>query len=226
MPVEGGHILNLSQEDADRMVKVIRHRLRNHVSGLKTALDLLESEIRREREDLVEYFPLLRKECMLVDELSCRVGYALEDRVDGGPDRAELVLERVFAGIRKVYPAACINADCSEWNGRIIDHSISMERCFYELMLNAVESSREAAVDVTASVKDGDMIFEAGNSCAPVSDEQFEGMLKPFFTTKSRHVGIGLNIADNALKHTDGRLVIDRLDGAAGVVVKAIFKAL
>lgn len=218
--------MRLLQADTDRMVKVVRHRLRNHVSGLKTAIDLLESEMRREREDLKEYFPLLRKECMMVDDLSCRIGFALEDRIDGGPSEAFAVLDRVFSSIRKSFPSTGINSDCAEWSGVMLDHSISMERCFYELLVNAVEASAGNEVDVTARSVEGDMVFIVRDYAGRISDEQFENMQKPFYTTKSRHIGIGLNIALNVLEHKNGKLKIRRMSAPEGIEVRASFKCL
>lgn len=216
--------MRLLQEDADRMVKVVRHRLRNHISGLKTAIDLLESEMGQDREDLREYFPLLRKECMMVDDLSCRIGFALEDRMDGGSAEAFTVLDRVFDGIRKAFPSVTINSDCGEWSGVVMDHSMSTERCFYELIRNAAEASVGNEIDVKAGVHDGDMVFTVRDYGVRMSDDDFKNMKKPFYTTKSRHAGIGLNIADNFLKHKHGKLMIRRMKEPAGIEARAIFK--
>jgi nitrogen-specific signal transduction histidine kinase len=209
--------MSLSQSDVDRMVTVLRHRFRNHLSGMRTALSMLAQESEDAPPSVREYFPLLLKECSRMDDLVCRFGYALEDRCDGPAGDMFTVVERACMRAKEVLPTASVDVACDDFRKIQVDHVPSVENCIYELLINAVEARGGEPVEVTGSLDGGDIIFTVRDYGPDVDDEVFCCVKQPFFSTKSKHVGLGLSIAQNTVAHMGGSLSIERLTDPAGV---------
>lgn len=203
--------MNLAQSDINEMVRVLRHRLRNHVSGIKTAIDLLEQELADSAGGIKEYFPLLRRECMFVDTLACRFGFALEDRADGSAGDAGEIYRRACGKLAAAFPGASIESDVSGWGEAWVSSAESVERCFYELLANALEACRSGTVRVKGDLDGGFIRLRIRDSGERIPDEVFKKMKKPFFTTRSKHAGMGLSIVQNVLAHTGGGMKISRM---------------
>jgi signal transduction histidine kinase len=207
------------QTDLDRMVHVVRHRLRNHVSGMRTALTLLEQELGDGKTSICEYFPLLQRECNMIDELACRIGYALESQAEGPVSEVTGIVKCACDKVLGKFPSSVINVSCDNLEGVLVRNSLSFERCLVEVLTNALEAGGDRFAVLRACLEDDMVKLSIENPAGPLDDEVFAGMLKLFFTTKSRRAGLGLNIAENAVVRSGGRISLERKEGHAGLVV-------
>ncbi|WP_373974306.1 PAS domain S-box protein [Chitinibacter sp. SCUT-21] len=92
--------------------------------------------------------------------------------------------------------------------------AVMLEQVIFNLMKNAIEAMADTPVkqrtlDVKVTRED-DMLAVAITDRGPgISTEQMEQLFKPFYTTKSSGMGMGLNICRSIIEHHQGRLWVE-----------------
>lgn len=198
--------MKLKETDVDRMVAVMRHRLRNHISGLQSGLSLLQDEISRGTPtSLKEYVPLLLKECALMDEQVCRFGSALQPRLEWGPDEIERVAEKAVTKVRDIVPFTAMEVRCDDAAELKTAYAGPLECALVEILKNAVEADRKGAVDLVCKrAGKATVSITVADKGPGVKKADLKKIFLPFYTTKSKHMGLGLAIASNMISGMGG----------------------
>lgn len=196
--------MGLDSGSVDRMRKVLRHRLLNIMAGVKSANSLLASDLDdrlapRERE----YFSLIQKECDQVSIIMNRLEELLGDLPAPAPAPLESVLSSLMTDLRATYPMAEVLLDISVADPARSVCGSMLKTAIFEAVGNAYEISRKP---VTISICDAEekcsvRIIDKG---APLSDEVCELAFEPFYTMRTRHVGVGLSIARRMAENLGG----------------------
>ncbi len=209
----------MTAEDLTRMNRVLRHRLRNTASGMKSSVALLAEELKDiATPDLLEYFPLLTQECDRLTEVTERLD-ALFDRAipaapfgaaaapEGTPDGVALAAW-LADGLRRRFPGVRVTDDSdTAASGCAIPDPKRAMAALAEIGVNAAEAAgRSHDVRCYANVRDGSVALGVHQGGEPVAPEAISQMVLPFFTTKSRHLGVGLNLARKWAEECGGGL--------------------
>jgi len=210
--------MEMNSEDLARMNKVLRHRLRNTASGIKSAATLLSKELEDTAPpSVLEYFPLITKECDDLAELTRRLSLLFDRPPDGGPRRVEALAQILADRIGRKYPRSEVVIDCDAAAGaRTVAAADSVLAALLEIVENAVEAGGNAPVECEWR-SGGDLVtFRTRSHGEPPED--CERIFLPFYTSRSRHAGMGLAIARRLLAPLGGTVTADLGDDAALVV--------
>ncbi|MGL4409295.1 MAG: sensor histidine kinase, partial [Zoogloea sp.] len=197
-----------------RFATGIAHEIRNPLAALKTTTQALA---RREADD--------KRRQLLADMESeiDRLAGVVNDLVDFGrprdPKPAAVPVREVFrkvfltteskAQLRMIHLSCHGDSDLTLW----VDHDQLMQ-IILNLVLNAIEATpAEGAVMLRSCEESGRAHLEVSDTGCGIADEIRERVTEPFFTTKSRGVGLGLSIARQLIELNQGELLIDSRAG-------------
>jgi signal transduction histidine kinase len=190
------------------MNQVLRHRLRNLASGVKSAVSYLAKELEgRLSAEEKEYFPLILKECDAISEITNRLNL-LFDEVPGGELAAvSEVLDILKTRMHKRFPTTELrvggDARCL---GTRVNGSGWLLTALDEVVTNAVEAAPGRAVAIDCAEADGHLQVRVVDHGGGLGGETTERPFRAFSTTKTRHLGIGLAIAQGLLERLGGAL--------------------
>ncbi|MDF7808034.1 HAMP domain-containing sensor histidine kinase [Pontiellaceae bacterium B12219] len=190
------------------MVRLLRHRLLNVVSGLKSANSLLASELddrltARERE----YFPLMDQEYDKISGMVGRIEALFGILPKPQPAPLQDAVTMVMTNLNETFPMAEIQLDiCCEDSGQLVCGT-TVETVLLEAVGNAYEISRKPVKVLIRDVEGGfsiRIIDQGELLSSEVQDMAFE----PFYSTRSRHLGVGLSIARRLVEKQNGTVSI------------------
>lgn len=197
----------------------IAHEIRNPLAAVKTSVQALA---RREQDP---------KRSQLLAEMEGeidRLARVVSDLVDFGRPRPPLPgvvpvreLFRRIAGIielealgRGLHFGCQGNPDLECWADP--DH---LQQIVLNLALNAVQATHAGgAVILRAFDSGGQVAIEVSDTGCGIPAELLERVSDPFFTTKTRGVGLGLSISRQLCELNGGRMTIDSAPGHGTVV--------
>jgi two-component system sensor histidine kinase HydH len=197
----------------------IAHEIRNPLAAMKTSVQALA---RREKD---------AKRAQLLSEMQGeidRLARVVSDLLDFGRPRPPMPgsvfvrdLFRRVSGIiepeaqeRGVHFGCQGNSDLAIWADA--DH---LEQIILNLVLNAVQATPTGgAVVLRASDADGKIVIEVSDNGSGIAAELLDRVCDPFFTTKTKGVGLGLSISHQLCELNGGKMTIDSAPGHGTVV--------
>jgi signal transduction histidine kinase len=213
----------LNEEDLVRMNQVLRHRLRNLASGIKSAVSYLGRELEgRLQPDEREYFPLILHECDALSELTGRLGLAFDAPPIGHPVQARDIKLRLASYFQQRFPHAELRqeADGEAWS-RVVSSDQSLLIPLQEIVTNAAEAAPDRPVRVQWSGTARELLCRVEDDGEGVDEQRKARLFQPFFTTKGRHLGLGLYIARRLLEQAAGGITVEcRPAGGVGVDIR------
>lgn len=196
----------LDVEGTNRMRRVVRHRLLNFVSGIKSANSLLATELdSRLLPQEREYFPMILKECDLIAAMAERLDALFAVLPEPAPGSLKNALSSILCDVRGLHPTAEVALDVapSIYSANRMVCTRALRILLMESIANAHEFSRKP-VNIS--------IVEDGGACSvrildqgkALSAEVRAMVFEPFFTTHPRHVGVGMSIAKRIVEARGG----------------------
>ena len=206
--------MNFDHEDLIRMNRVLRHRLRNFASGMKTSVSFLAKELEgRLSPSEMEYFPLIAGECDGVTEITNRMSLLFDDFQTGDEAMLGVALEKAVTQLRARYPAAKLRVELGTAAALRIASMHGGVVILGELIANAVEATPNGEVVVACGVESGQATIEVRDVGPGVKPEESGKLFLPFYTTKARHLGIGLTMAEKIAGQLSGSIEAGNADG-------------
>lgn len=220
----------MSAEDLARMNKVLRHRLGNFISGIKTSISLVQQEVKGVIEpELEEYFPLIIRECVLLEELNHRMTLLFDKVQPGGVTTVKQIVEKLLREAGARFPSVAVRVEISEAvAGMTVQGDEAVATALLEIMKNAMEAAGRSEVCVQAAVVGDRLQFRISDGGAGVAGGDLDKIFLSFYTTKSKHLGIGLPIARRLLAAAGGDvsvLPVDYKGFAIGVTIPVMQRA-
>jgi signal transduction histidine kinase len=200
--------------DLLRMSGVLRHRLRNHAAGIKSAISLLQEELSPSAPPRVmEYFPLILGECRLVEELTNRLSLLFEPMSNGQAGRdVRPLLESAVQAMHAEFPRVDFVLHAGK---ELADHETpvgtALATALSEVLRNAAESAGpNRRVRIECQAAGAELQIAVSDGGCGIAADGLEKAFLPFYTTKSKHIGIGLTIAARVLAAAQGTIGLER----------------
>lgn len=202
----------MDAEGSQRMARVVRHRLRNIASGIRGAVQLLDEEtVGVLAPELREYFPLILKECDGLCEIAARWSLFYDTSTPvGESEPVEAMTVHVLDSLMSEFPGVEIRIKGTA-DGYV---SGTMGHCLRELVVNACEAASRGTVDVEIEPSPDGVQWVISDSGPGVNCGLREHVFLPFYTTRPRHLGLGLPLAQRLAQAAGGRCALR--DGKAG----------
>lgn len=181
--------------DLQRMSRAMRHRLRNIAAGIHGAVTLIDDEAGETMpSELREYFPLILRECDALSDIAQRLSLMFAADLEGGdPIDVMDVSETVVSASSERFPGVTL---LPESTADSVPVTRLMVTALSELVVNACEATPNGMVRLCAGqMEDGRVRWIVSDSGSGVNDSDRDKLFEPFFTSRPRHLGVGLNIA-------------------------------
>ena len=200
--------MQFSEQDLKRMNQVLRHRLRNVASGVKSAISYLSQEMNdRLTKEEQEYFPLILNECDSITELTSRLNLLFDAWPAGAPMSVQDVLERIFSEMRERFPMTPLRIDADQG---VMENRLAQEGHLSiplrETIVNAIEAAPGEEVSIFCSPDPDGLSVQVEDKGPGVESTKLDEIFRPFYTTRTRQMGIGLSIARRGLDLAGGKL--------------------
>ncbi len=187
-----------NSDDLARMNQVLRHRIRNFVSGIKASISFLEQELRPVLSaPQLEYFPLIIRECDELAECTNRMNMLFDKLPVSEAETCQNLFLSLVEKIRSRFPSLELIVEMPETAASaIIQQKMCVSVIIQEGIINAAEASPGMPVNVSFIKEERTITITIKDSSkAILKSEDTEKFFLPFFTTKPRHLGLGLAIA-------------------------------
>lgn len=213
--------MQLDSEGMERMRRILRHRLLNFVSGIKSANALLTSELddrltARERE----YFPMIQRECDQVAVMINRFESLFVALPAPFSTRIDDAMQSILLNLRELHPMAeiILNVDSQIYKTKPAVCYEALKTAIVETVTNSYESSR---TPVMISIIDDktSCIVRVIDEGTPMSEEILKMAFEPFYTTRARHVGVGLSLVRRLIESRGGSILICAEENGNGVKI-------
>ncbi|WP_437964199.1 sensor histidine kinase [Sorangium sp. So ce260] len=209
---------------ADEILSVLRHDLRNRFAIVRNASFYIRRKVAGEAAytadpRIAEFFGIIDEEVI-----------AASARLDESVDAARVFTRRsvrVSAAdcVRRAAACARIRAsggrvELSAQDGDVEADPIELAVAVRCLIENAVESTpADGVVTVQGSSNGEQYLIQVTDTGAIPSEVDSDALLRPFYTTKPGHFGLGLNIARRVARRYGGTLALEaRSRGTSAVI--------
>jgi signal transduction histidine kinase len=189
-----------------RLALVLKHRLSSLTSSIEGYTDLLADTLgSSDQRDLAfRIFEGVRGIDQVLADLDV---IAARPNPNPAPTSAQLLTERLIAGLGD--GASRLVVDLEGPDALTADADLVL-RALIALTRNALEATDETILLHVYAGEDG-YRFDVWNAGAP--DEAFDVLVRPFFTTKTRHMGLGLPYAQSIAQAHGGALTAHVVPG-------------
>jgi two-component system sensor histidine kinase AtoS len=197
----------------------IAHEVRNPLAAIKTTVQALyrrESDPKR-----LELFRDMEKE---ID----RVARVVSDLVDFGRPRppefgvvsVREVFGRIFTLIESEAEKKGVHVSVQGDSGiTLFADRDQVLQILLNLVLNAIQATpADGTVMLRASLENGRPLIEISDTGCGIAPELLARVTDPFFTTKSKGIGLGLNISKQLAELNGGKLEIASIVGRGTTV--------
>jgi two-component system, NtrC family, sensor histidine kinase HydH len=197
----------------------LAHELRNPLGTIKASSEMLARQVGAENEVAREMAGFIASE---VDRCNSLITRFLEFARPLGArlETADLaqILDRAVAQVEREAPGVAIYKNYAPEIPPFPIDSELMERVFYNLALNAVQSTAPGgAVTVKTRAAGGTAevaVIDRGSGIEPGS---LDSIFNPFFTTKPRGTGLGLAIVSKIVDGHGGKITVESEPGKGSI---------
>jgi signal transduction histidine kinase len=212
--------MGLDAEGSERMMRIMRHRLLNIMSGVKSANSLLAGMLDERLEPQErEYFPLINRECDLVCALVDRFEAFFGVMPKTFPMTMAQAVVEAERKLRGNFPMAEIEMQIHIQDpGRVVC-SETLSTVLHEAVDNAYGITRTPIQIFIGDGAEG-CVARVTDQGQPVSSKVLSMAFEPFFTERTKHMGLGLSIARRRVDRLGGSTVIR--GGADGTEVEFV----
>ncbi|MNK05439.1 Bacteriophytochrome [compost metagenome] len=199
----------------DRFIAILGHDLRNPISSVMLASEmLLAGDLDENNRMIVQ--TIQRSAFRMMGLIENILDFA-QGQLGGGivlqrkdHDGLQQVIEQVIAETRNIWPKRVIDANIS-FNGPVNCDSDRVAQLFSNLMGNAMTHSLpDTPIEVIVTGNDQQFVLDVVNEAAPITQRELNSLFRPFFRGKDKSgkegLGLGLFISSEIAKAHRGTL--------------------
>ncbi|NCD34718.1 MAG: HAMP domain-containing histidine kinase [Spartobacteria bacterium] len=220
--------LEMTGDDLIRMNKVLRHRLRNSSSGLKSSIAFLSRELEPVlTPSLKEYFPLIINECDAITHITNRMHSIIDDLAASPSAPVGMIVQSVLTKLEATWPTQTVEVDVTD--PAVFDvHVLQADALsvpLQEVLVNAFEAAMRKPCGLHLGINEGRLTVRVTDEGSSLKEDVLcEQLFLPYYTTKTRHLGLGLTIARRYAQTIGGTVQVERAE-STGVVAELVFSA-
>jgi len=193
----------------------VGHELRNPLGVMSNAVYFLQTVLVDGNETTREYLGIIEDEIAAADRI---VGDLL-DSVRTKPPQPHItnsgeLLDQVMTRC-KMAPSVKVRLEITKMLPSIVVDPVQMEQVFRNLIANALDAMPEGGeLEIRAEEKENRMVaIRVRDSGIGMTAEQKEKLFQPLYTTKARHVGLGLMVVKNLTAANNGTVEVESEPG-------------
>lgn len=199
----------------DRFIAILGHDLRNPISSVLLAAEMLLATDLDESNRMVvqtiqrSAFRMIGLIENILDFAQGQVGVGITLQRKNH-DRLHEVIEHVIAETRNIWPTRVIEAKIS-LNGPVNCDAERVAQLFSNLIGNAMTHSiPDTTVEVIVHGNEREFVLDVVNQAAPITQRELSHLFRPFFRGKDKNgkegLGLGLFISSEIAKAHQGKL--------------------
>ena len=207
------------------LAAVVAHEVKNPLAGISGALQVVGSRLpaaSRERAVLGEIQDRILLLNRMVQDL---LVFSHPSEPALAPNRMRAVIEEAGRALHGDRSLADVSMAITGADPAVPLDRGQMHRVFLNLLLNAAQAMEgRGVIDVGITAVDGRCEVTVADRGRGIAPDDLERVFQPFFTTKHRGTGLGLQIARRIVEAHSGTLTAGARDGG-GVVVAVTLPA-
>ncbi|WP_437323168.1 sensor histidine kinase [Sorangium sp. So ce381] len=209
---------------ADEILSVLRHDLRNRFAIVRNASFYIKRKVARDAAYSSD--PRIEEFFGIIDEEVIAASARLEESVDAARvfNRRSVCMSAAGC-VRRAAACARIGTSgarivLSAQDGDVDADPIELAVAVRCLIESAVESTPgDGVVTVRGTASGARYCIEVTDTAPAACEADSEAILRPFYTTKPGHSGLGLNIARRVARRYGGTLAVEQRAPGTSVVI-------
>lgn len=209
---------------ADEILSVLRHDLRNRFAIVRNASFYIKRKVARDAAYSSD--PRIEEFFGIIDEEVIAASARLEESVDAARvfNRRSVCMSAAGC-VRRAAACARIGTSgarivLSAQDGDVDADPIELAVAVRCLIESAVESTPgDGMVTVRGTASGARYCIEVTDTAPAACEADSEAILRPFYTTKPGHSGLGLNIARRVARRYGGTLAVEQRAPGTSVVI-------
>lgn len=197
-----------------RMAAQVAHEVKNPLAGLRLYTLYLKSKITGKLPEAEE--ALVDKIVDVIDQLSDTAEQVLSFARPVTLSRRRADLNRIITDcVPLLEPQTnakqiTLELSFSEPQAFALLDEAAMRSTLINLMLNSIQAMKTSGLLrlVTENMNDGVRLEISDNGCG-MTEEQIANMFEPFYTTKSKGLGLGMSFASKVIEQHGGSILVD-----------------
>ncbi|MFH1338909.1 MAG: ATP-binding protein [Candidatus Omnitrophota bacterium] len=195
-----------------RMASALSHELKNVFTGIQTSAYYLKGKVLREYPRLAESFSDIEKEIgyasvIIADVLS----FTRPKKMRLSEVDVNSIIEDILSspGQKEILKNIEVLREPEPELPRIKADGLQIREVILNLIINAVQAMPAGGrLTLAAKQQEGFLRIEAADTGSGISDENMKKLFTPFFTTKSKGLGLGLSICKEIIERHGGRIEV------------------
>ncbi len=192
-----------------QMTATIAHEIRNPLTAIKGAVDLLAGET--DPENIAIYSDVLSMEVARLTEIADEfLEFARPFHLNIRPEPLRPLLERIFRFLSAFFQENSVQARLEMESDVIIPMDPNrIEQALRNLIHNAVQAMPQGG-QITVEVCDADewVVIHVHDTGSGIPPDTVEKIFSPFFTTRTRGTGLGLSIVKKIVDGHRGKIAV------------------
>lgn len=192
-----------------QVADTVGHELRNPLGVMNNAVYYLQATLAGTDESVSEYLDILTEEIADAERIVSDLLDAVRTKPPQ-PDQVDIA-EAIALALRKcnVPPSISVRLNIPQALPAVRVDPMHLHQVLWNLIINAVEAMPQGGVLEIASMPDtqeGTVSISIGDTGAGIAPEQQAMVFQPLFTTKTRHIGLGLVVVKNLMQANGGTI--------------------
>ncbi len=199
-----------------RFVTVLAHEVRNPLTNINLAVDMLECADKDDDPKL--YLDIIRRGSTRINHLICELLKNQEpEQVQESLYSMHLLLDEILemASDRIRLKNITVRKDFALEDKQIMMDEAKIRIALTNIVINAIDamSSEDGALRLTEGLVDGHYSLQIGDNGCGIPAEHLQQIFKPYFTRKPGGLGLGLSTTWDILQANHIRMDVDSKEG-------------
>jgi len=199
-----------------RLVTVLAHEVRNPLTNINLAVDMLECADKDDDPKL--YLDIIRRGSARINHLICELlKYQEPDKAQESRYSMHRLLDEVLAmaADRIRLKNITVTKDFAVEDKRIMMDKAKIRIALTNIVINAIDamSSENGVLRLTEGLVDGHYSLQIGDNGCGIPAEHLQEIFKPYFTRKPDGLGLGLSTTWDILQANHVRMDVESKEG-------------